>query len=84
MLIFSRFVRLKNVIFVSEWSEDTCLVKNGSNMYLGDDGEKELVIICDHVYFFHRNEWTKDGGAWQNQRDTDTGNEWPVRCLTFC
>ncbi len=32
-------------------------VKNGSNMYLGDDGVKELVIICDHV---HKNEWTQD------------------------
>ncbi len=39
---------LKNAILVSE---DMCLVKNWSNMYLGDDGAKELVIICDHVYF---------------------------------
>ncbi len=43
-LIFFWCVRLKNAIFVSECSEDTCLVKNGSNMYLGNDGEKELVI----------------------------------------
>ncbi len=30
----------ENAIFVSECSEDMCLVKNGSNMYLGDDGAK--------------------------------------------
>ncbi len=34
---------LKNDIFVSECSEDMCFVKNGSSMYLGDDGAKELV-----------------------------------------
>ncbi len=27
-------------------------------MYLGDDGMKELVIICDHIHFSHKNEWT--------------------------
>ncbi len=37
--------------FVSECLEDMCLVKNGSNMYLGDVGAKELIIICDHVNF---------------------------------
>ncbi len=42
---------LKNAIFVSECSEDVCLVKNESNMYLGDDGVEELVINCDHVHF---------------------------------
>ncbi len=36
------------------------LVKNRSNMYLGDDGVKELVIICDHVHFSCKNEWTQD------------------------
>ncbi len=40
---------LKNDILVSECSEDMCLVKNGSNMYLGNDGEKKLVIICDQT-----------------------------------
>ncbi len=38
----SWFVCLKNDIFVSEYLED---------MYLGDDGVKELVIICDHIHF---------------------------------
>ncbi len=67
---------------MSECSEDMCLVKNGSSMYLGDNGAKELVIICDHVYFFHKNEWTRDcflspkgAGPWWNPCDTDTGNE---------
>ncbi len=59
-LILSQFVCLKNAIFVSECSEDMCLVKNGSNLYLGDDEEKELVTICDHVHFSHKNEWTQD------------------------
>ncbi len=47
--------------------------KNGSNMYLGDNGLKELVIICDHVHFSHKNGWTQDcflspkgAGPWQN------------------
>ncbi len=44
-LIFSWFVCLKNDIFVSECSEDMCL---------GDNGAKELVIICDHVHFSQR------------------------------
>ncbi len=53
-LIFSWFVCLKNDIL-------RCVsVKNGSNVYLGDDGVKELVIICDHVHFFSKNEWTQD------------------------
>ncbi len=59
-LIFYWFVS-KNAIFVSECAEDLCLVKNKSNMHLGDDGAKELVIICDLVYFSHENEWTQDG-----------------------
>ncbi len=37
-----------------------CLLKNRSHMYLGDNGAKELVIICDHVHFSRKNEWTKD------------------------
>ncbi len=75
---------------MTECSEDMCLVKNGSNMYLGDDGAKELVIICDHVHFSHKNEWTKDcfwspkgAGPWRNPCDTDTGNERSVRGLAF-
>ncbi len=61
----------KNAIFVSECSE-MCPVKNGSNMHLVDDGAKELVIICDHVHFSHKNEGTQDSlcspkgaGLWQ-------------------
>ncbi len=50
---------LKNTIFVSECLEDVCLVTNESNMYLGDDEAKELVIICDHVHFSHKSEWTQ-------------------------
>ncbi len=30
--------------------QNLCFVKNGSNMYLGDNGAKELVIIYDHVH----------------------------------
>ncbi len=81
---------LKNDIFVSECLEDTCLVKNGSNMYLSDDGAKESVIICDYVHFSHKNEWTQDrflspkgAGPWPNPCDTDTGNEQLVSGLTF-
>ncbi len=37
-----------------------CLVKNGSSVYLDDDGVKELVIICDQVHFSYKNEWIKD------------------------
>ncbi len=81
---------LKNVIFVSECSEDMCLVKNGSNMHLGDDGVKELIIICDHVHFSHKSEWTQDcflsskgAGLGWNPCDTDTGNERPLRGLSF-
>ncbi len=60
-LIFSEFVCLRNDIFMSECSEDTCHVKNGSSMYLGDDGAKESVVICDYVYFSLKNVWTQDG-----------------------
>ncbi len=63
-------------------------VKNGSSMYLGDDGAKELVLICNHVHFFHKNELTyncflsfKGAGPWRNPCDTDTGNERFVRGL---
>ncbi len=45
---------------MSECSDDIRLVKNGSNMYLGDDEVKEWVIICDHIHFSCKNEWTKD------------------------
>ncbi len=51
---------LKNDIVVSECSEDMCLVKNGSSLYLGGDVEKELIIICDHLHFFCKTEWTQD------------------------
>ncbi len=37
-----------------------CLVKNGSNVYLEDNGAKEFVKICDHVYFSHKNEQSQD------------------------
>ncbi len=47
-------------IFVSEFSEKMCLVKNRSNVYLGDDGAKDSVIICHHVHSSRKNEWTKD------------------------
>ncbi len=33
-------------------------LKNGSNLYLGDDRVKELVIICNHVHFPHKNKGT--------------------------
>ncbi len=29
-------------------------------MDLSDNGVKELVIICDHAHFSHKNEWTLD------------------------
>ncbi len=45
---------------VSECCEDMCLLKYGSNMYLGDSGVKELVIICDHTQFSHKNEQNED------------------------
>ncbi len=50
----------QNVIFVSECSEDICLMKNGSNMYLVDNRVKELVIIYDHVHSSHKDEWIQD------------------------
>ncbi len=46
---------LKNAFLVSECM-DMGPVENGSNMYLGDDGVKELVIICDHIHFSCKNE----------------------------
>ncbi len=61
------------------------LVKNESSMYLGDDGAKELVIICDHVHYTCKNEraqecflFPKGAEPWQNSCDTDTGNELSV------
>ncbi len=81
----------ENANVVSECQEDMCLVKNGSDMYLGDDGVKELIIIYDHVYVFHKNEWTqeyvlfpKGEGPWLNPCDTDTGNEHPAGGLGSC
>ncbi len=83
-------MRLKNAIFVSESLEDTCLEKSGSNTHFGEDGVKELVIICDHIHFSQRNEWTQDcflspKGAvpWRNPCDTDTGNELSAGGLAF-
>ncbi len=59
-------------------------------MYVGDYGEKELVIICDHVHFSQKNEWTQDcflspkgAGPWGNPCDTVTGNEQSVGDLAF-
>ncbi len=56
--------------------QKTCVSqKNGSTMYLGDDGVKELVIIYDHVDFSRKDEWTQDcflspkragAGPWRN------------------
>ncbi len=43
-----------------ECSEDMSLVKKGSHMNIGNDGAKELVIICDHVHFSNKNDWTSD------------------------
>ncbi len=43
-LIFYWPVCLENVISASECSYDMCLVKNGSNMYFGENGTKELII----------------------------------------
>ncbi len=37
-------------------------------MYFGDDGGKELVIICDHVHFSRENEWTKDASCFLKER----------------
>ncbi len=51
-------------------------MKNWSNLYLGDEWVKELVVICDHVHFSYNNEW-----PWQNPCDSDTGNEQSVGVL---
>ncbi len=60
-------------------------VKNGSNTYLGEDEVKELVIICDHLYFSRKHDWTKTAscllkgrGRGEKPCDTDTGNEQSV------
>ncbi len=89
-LITSWFVCLKKCNLVFECLEDTCLVKNGSNMYLDDDWAKEVVIICDYVNFSCKNERTQDcfwspkgAGLWRNLWDTDTGNKRSVRRLAF-
>ncbi len=65
---------------MSELSGEISLVKNGSNMYFGDNRLKRLVIICDHVYFFHKNEKTQ-GCFLSPKGDTDTGNACSVCCL---
>ncbi len=61
-----------------------CLVKNGSNLNLGDAAK----IICDHVLFSHKNEWTQDRllspkELWRKPCDTDTGNEHSVGDLSL-
>ncbi len=75
---------------MSECSEDTCLVKNGSNMYLGDNRAKELVIMCDHAHFSNKQNGLKSASTLLKGRglvkkpcDTGTGNEQSVRHLTF-
>ncbi len=59
-------------------------------MYLGDDGVKSLVVICDRVHFSHKTEWTKDcfwspkgAGPWPNPCGTDTGNDRSVGDFAF-
>ncbi len=54
--------------FVSECSEDMCLEKNGSNMYFGDDGAKELVIICDRVHFSCKNDGLRTASSFLKGR----------------
>ncbi len=48
---------------------------------------EELLIICDHVYLSHKNEWTQDcskgAGLWRNLCDSDTGSERSVGGLGF-
>ncbi len=60
MLVRQKQVSSK-VIFLLICVSEKC------HMYLGDDGAKELVLMCDHVDFSHKNKWTEDfserGGA---------------------
>ncbi len=42
---------LKNSIIVSECSEDMCLVKNGSNMDLDDNGVLQVFVSKSVVLF---------------------------------
>ncbi len=56
------FLHLKIAMFVSECSEDVCLVKNGCDIFFGDSGAKELVIISDHVQTaFSLLKWRRHG-----------------------
>ncbi len=80
----------KNAIFLSECSDDMCLVKNWFSLYLGNDGVKELVIICDHVHFSLRINGLKTAscllkgrGRGKKPCDTDTGDGQSVKGLTF-
>ncbi len=67
---------------MSECLVGLCLVKNGSNVYLGDDGVKELVRICDHVHSPIRRNRVKTASyllkgqdSAENPCDADTGND---------
>ncbi len=57
-------------------------------MYLGDNGAKELVTICDHVHFSHRMNGLQTassplkGRGCGETHDTDMGNECSVGGLT--
>ncbi len=73
---------------MTECLEDMCRVKMAP-ICIFDDGAKELVIICDHVHFYHKSEWTQDSfkspkgaGPWRNPCDTDTAYERSVGGLT--
>ncbi len=82
----------KEMPFLNQNVQKICLVKNDSSMYPGDNGAKELVVICDHVYFFHKNEWTqncflspKGAGPWWKTHVTliqEMNGQWKcVNCL---
>ncbi len=47
--------------FLCQNVQKICVLgENGSNIYLGDNEAKELLIICDHFHFSSKNEWTQD------------------------
>ncbi len=48
---------------MSECLIDMCLAKIVTNLYPGDDEAKDLVLICDHVHFSHKNKWTKTASS---------------------
>ena len=50
------------------------LVRNGSNIYFGDYGVKESLIICVHVHFSHWNQYTRTC-RWSPKK------AWPWRSL---